>query len=171
MKAIVVVDEKWGIGKAGRLLVHIPGDLKYFHEKTLGKVVVMGRTTLESLPGARPLSDRITVVLTRNPAFQAAFQSTASHGDCNVVSSVEECLEYLKGVKEDDIYICGGDDVYRQFLPYCDECLVTKIEGDFGADRFFEDLDANDEFTICSEGEPIIENGISYRFMRYVRIR
>ena len=71
MKAIVAVDRNWGIGRDGGLLVHLPGDLKYFKEKTLGKTVVMGRETLESLPGGKPLPGRDNIVLTLNSFYEA----------------------------------------------------------------------------------------------------
>ena len=70
MKAIVVADENWGIGKDGKLLAHLPGDLKYFKEKTKGKTLVMGRKTLESLPGCNPLPDRKNIILTSDDCFE-----------------------------------------------------------------------------------------------------
>ena len=70
MNLIAAADEAWGIGKDGGLLAHLPGDMKYFRETTQGKVVVMGRKTLESFPGGKPLKNRINIVLTRNGAYQ-----------------------------------------------------------------------------------------------------
>jgi dihydrofolate reductase len=161
VKAIVAVDEKWGIGAAGKLLAHIPGDLKHFRGETLGKLIVMGRKTLEGLPGGRPLPGRDTVVLSRDPSFDAG---------CKAFTSFGGCMEYLDGFDGDQVYICGGADIYRQFLPYCGECLVTKIDGDFGADSFFEDLDRRDDFRLLDESGRMEENGISYRFARYARL-
>jgi dihydrofolate reductase len=161
LKAIAVADRNWGLGKEGKLLVHLPGDWKYFREQTLGKVIVMGRETLEGLPGGEPLPGRTTVALSRNPSFKA---------NCSVVSSLEECLDYLSRFNGDEVYIAGGADIYRQFLPYCDECLITRIDAEFPADRFFDNLDERGDFTVAGESGPYNENGVSYRFVTYKRV-
>jgi dihydrofolate reductase len=88
MKAIVAVDQNWGIGCKGKLLVSIPADMKFFRSTTLGKVVVMGRKTLESFPNGAPLKDRVNIVLTKNTNFEK--QGVV------VVHSVEELHEELK---------------------------------------------------------------------------
>ena len=159
MIAIAVVDKEWGIGKDGELLIHLPGDLKYFKEKTLGKVIVMGRKTLMSLPGGKPLPGRETVVLSRHRDFTA--------DGCTIVHSVDEVLEILK---DKDVYIAGGSEVYRQFLPYCDTCLITKIDRTFEADKHFENLDIAKGYVLEDESEPHHENGVSYRFATYRRM-
>ncbi|GHU48935.1 dihydrofolate reductase [Clostridia bacterium] len=160
MKAIAVVDKNWGIGKDGQLLIRLPGDLRYFRSKTLGKVVVIGRETLESFPGKKPLPDRTVICLTRNQDFIA---------DCIRLFSIEECLKYLEKYPAEDIYIAGGESIYRQFLPYCDQCLITKIDEVFPADRFFINLDESGEFKVVKEGDRQFENGVSYRFLEYAR--
>lgn len=161
MKTIVAVDNNWGIGKDGRLLCHLPGDLKYFKEKTLGKVVVMGRTTCESLPGKKPLADRVNIVLSRNPDFQpAGFIRCRSMG---------ELFKVLENHDMEDVFIIGGADIYRQFGPYCSGHLVTKINGVFDADRHFEDLDKRSDLKLVWESEPQRENGLEYRFTEYRR--
>lgn len=171
MKAIVVADENWGIGKDGGLLIHLPGDLKYFKEKTLGKTIVMGRATLESLPGAKPLPGRRTIILTGNRELAGQLVGTAE-----TVSSVEALLALLEqdkrtnGLAEDEVFAAGGETVYRQLLPYCDEILVTKIQKAFsGADKYFPNLDQLAEWQLSQEGEPIEENGVVYRFTVYQR--
>lgn len=135
MKAIVVVDENWNIGRDGGLLVHLPGDLKYFKERTLGKILVIGRKTLESFPGAKPLPGRTNIVLTRNRAY-------APEG-CMVCRSKEELPRLLKeeGIDEGDVFIAGGEEVYRQFSEDCGVFYVTKIYSSFPADRSFPNLD------------------------------
>ena len=90
MNLIAAADEAWGIGKDGGLLAHLPGDMKYFRETTQGKVVVMGRKTLESFPGGRPLKNRTNIVLTRNGAYQPE--------GVRVCRSREEALEASEGV-------------------------------------------------------------------------
>lgn len=160
MKTIVVVDQNWGIGKEGQLLAHLPGDLKYFKEKTLGKVVVMGRETLESLPGSKPLPGRTNMVLSRNPQFVA---------DCMVYNSMEQLFKELENYPVEDIFICGGEKIYRQFSPYCDSYLVTKIEESFPADKHFEDLDKREDLAVYWESPVQEEKGIKYKFVEYRR--
>jgi dihydrofolate reductase len=161
MKAIVAVDKNWGIGYQGNLLVHLPEDLQYFKEKTLGKVLVMGRETLESLPGKRPLPGRTTIVLTRDESYEAT---------CTICNSVEQALEILKVYPEADVFIAGGAQIYKAFLPYCTEIYVTKIDQVFSCDRFFEDLDASKEWALSDESEAHVHSGIHFKFTKYKRI-
>lgn len=161
MKAIVVADRNWAIGNQGRLLVHLPGDLKYFKERTLGNVVVMGRATLASLPGGAPLPGRTNIVLSRNSEFQAK---------CTVCSSVENLLKELEKHDRERVFIIGGGQVYQQLLPYCHGVYVTKIDGEFPADTHFEDLDKSPAWSLVWESEPQEENGVSYRFTEYQRV-
>lgn len=126
---IACVDSEMGIGKDDKLLVYIPQDLKHFKETTLHKLCVFGRSTFESLP-VKPLPDRHSVVLTRDKEF--------SHNGCMVANSVEEVLEIAKVM---DVFICGGGHVYRQFMPYADELIITHVKEAFGADTFFPDID------------------------------
>ena len=160
MKAIVAVDSNWAIGKGRSLLVHLPGDLRYFKERTLGKTMVMGRETLESLPGQRPLPGRENVVLTRNTCYDA---------DCTICHSEEELLDIASRCNTEDLYIIGGEKVYREFLPYCDTCYVTKIDQAFEADKYFPNLDEDENFQIHWESEWKEENGTRYKFVEYRR--
>lgn len=160
MKTIVAVDKNWGIGKDGGLLVNLPGDLKYFKEQTLGKVVVMGRTTFESLPGKKPLKDRVNIVLSRNEEFQP---------DCIKCRSMGELFKTLEQYDMEDVFIIGGQDIYRQFLPFCSSHLVTKIDAAFEADKFFENLDLRNDLELTWTSETIKENGVEYRFTEYRR--
>lgn len=160
MKLIAVADSNWGIGKEGKLLCHLPGDLRYFKENTLGKTLVMGRKTLESLPGGKPLPGRKTIILTGDKNFAAEGVLT--------VHSIDELLS-LYG--EHELMVAGGGQVYRQLLKYCDTCLITKIQGDFDADTFLPVLDKNEDFELIRQGEELTENGISYRFTEYKRIK
>lgn len=165
MKAIAAVDKNWGIGKDGNLLIHLPGDLKFFKEKTLGNIVIMGRATLESLPGGKPLPGRTTVVMTRRKDLT---------GDFYTADSVDDLMALLKelAVKKPDAvpYIAGGERIYEQLLPFADGCIITKIDRAFDAEKFFPDLDANPDFKLINRGEPNEENGVSYRFCEYERI-
>ncbi len=161
MNAITVVDENWGIGKDGGLLVHLSGDLKYYKSKTIGRVTVVGRKTLESFPGGKPLPDRVNIVMTRDPEYE--------RDDCIVCRSIEEVMEEIKKYPEDQVFIAGGAEIYRQFMDLCDVFYVTKIYKGFKADRFFPDLDAMG-LRVTWESELQEENHISYRFLKYERI-
>lgn len=105
-----------GLGQKGQLLVTIPQDQKRFRDMTLGKVIVMGRKTLDTLPGGQPLYGRRNVILSRDPEYRVK--------GADVCHSVEECLELLKNYGPDDIYIIGGESIYRQFLPYCSRAEI-----------------------------------------------
>ena len=129
MNLIAAADENWGIGKNGGLLAHISGDMKYFRETTKGKIVVMGRKTLEGLPGGQPLGNRINVVLSENPAYKIK--------GAVVCHNIDEALEYLKQFSSEDIYVIGGESIFRQFLPYCNTVYLTHIDYEYDADVKF----------------------------------
>ena len=107
MNLIVAVDNKWGIGKNGGLLTHLPTDLKYFKEHTQGKVVVMGRKTLESLPGKKGLPNRVNYVLTTNPDYEAE--------GCIIVNSEDELFGALEQYDPDDVLLIGGAALYNAY--------------------------------------------------------
>ena len=120
MNIIVAVDKNWAIGKDNKLLVSIPADMKMFRQETTGKVVVMGRKTLESFPNGLPLKNRTNIVLTGNKDYNVK--------DAIIVHTVEELLEEIKKYPSEEVYCIGGDSVYKQLLPYCDTAHVTKID-------------------------------------------
>ena len=117
MNLIVAVDENWAIGYKNELLIRIPADMKMFRNETTGKVVVLGRKTLETFPNAQPLKNRTNIILSTNVDYKVK--------DGIVVHSIEELLEELKNYKDEEVYITGGETVYRQMLPYCDVAFVT----------------------------------------------
>ena len=161
MKAILAADKNWGIGYNNRLLVSIPSDMKFFRQTTTGKVVVMGRKTLESFPNGLPLKNRTNIVLTANPDYDVK--------DAVIVHSKDELLEELKKYNEDDIYVIGGESVYLMMLPYCDTVLVTKIDRAFQADTHFPNLDEMEEWTLTEEGEEQTCFDLEFRFTKYER--
>lgn len=161
MNIIVAADKNWGIGYQNRLLVSIPEDMKFFRSETSGKVVVMGRKTLESFPGGMPLRNRTNIVLTRNPAYQVK--------GALVLHSVEEVLEALQAYPGEDVYIIGGDSIYEQFLPWCDVIHVTKIDHAYEADAYFPDIDRMPEWVLTGESEEKTYFDLEYRFCRYER--
>lgn len=161
MNLIVAVDNKWGIGKNGHLLAHIPSDMKYFKEKTSGHVVVMGRKTLESMPGRKGLPNRTNYVLTTNAEYDA---------DGTVVVNSEEALaEKLKQYSADEVFLIGGASLYNKFYKKCDKLFITKMDADLDADTFIVNIDEDPDFKLVSVSEPICENGITYRFTVYER--
>lgn len=161
MKTILAADKNWGIGYNNRLLVSIPSDMKFFRQTTTGKVVVMGRKTLESFPNGLPLKNRTNIVLTANPDYDVK--------DAVIVHSKDELLEELKKYNEDDIYVIGGESVYRMMLPYCDTVLVTKIDRAFQADTHFPNLDEMEEWTLTEESEEQTCFDLEFRFTKYER--
>ena len=163
MNLIVAADKKWGIGRDGGLLASIPTDMKYFREHTTGKVVVMGRKTLESMPGKRALPKRINYVLTTNPDYEAE--------RCKVVNSEEDLWEELSQFEPDDIFLIGGASLYNRFYKYCSKLYITKMEGDLNADAFIVNIDEDEDYSLVSESEPVTENGITFRFVVYERRR
>ena len=158
MKAIVAVSKNWGIGKENSLLFHIPEDLKFFKAMTLNKVVVMGRKTLESLPGGKPLKERTTIVL------------SSSMKECEgviVAKDTYELNKIISGYDTDDVMICGGEQIYKLLLPLCDTAYVTKIERDAEADKFFPNLDSLPEWKLTGKSEEKEHNAIKFTFNTY----
>lgn len=161
MNIIVAVDGNWAIGNREKLLVSIPNDHKHFREETTGKVVVLGRKTLKTFPQGLPLKNRTNVILSRDPEFGVKDALTAH--------SVEELLELLKGYPTEDVYVIGGESVYRQLLPWCNVAHVTKIDHKYEADTYFPDLDADPEWEITAESEEQTYFDIAYTFVKYER--
>lgn len=161
MRLIVAVDKNWGIGKNNDLLVSIPSDKKFFRQETTGKVVVMGRKTLESFPGGLPLKNRTNVVLTGNAGYRAK--------DTVIVHDIPELLEELKKYPSDAVYVVGGGTVYEELLPYCDEAYVTKIDFAYEADTYFPNLDQMPEWEMVEESEEQTYFDLEFTFTRYER--
>lgn len=161
MNLIAAADKNWAIGYKNKLLVSIPSDMKFFREKTMGKVVVMGRKTLESFPNGMPLKNRINIVLTSNRNYCVK--------DAYVVHTLEELLEELKKYNSEDIYVIGGDSVYCQLLPYCNTAYITKIDHAFQADTYFPNLDEMKEWEMTQESEEQTCFNLEYTFTKYER--
>ncbi len=159
MKLIVAVDRNWAIGNEGKLLASIPEDRKFFRTTTTGNVVVMGRKTLESFPGKRPLKNRVNIVLTRDEGYTA--------DGAVIVHDIEELLAKLEDYSDKDIYVIGGGTIYNQLLKYCDTALVTYIDDEFKADTYFPDLDKDESWKMADSGERKEHEGTVYYFRRY----
>ena len=163
MNIIVAVDKNWAIGKDNKLLVSIPADMKMFRQETTGKVVVMGRKTLESFPNGMPLKNRTNIVLTGNKDYKVK--------DAIVVNTLEELLAEIKKYPSDQVYCIGGDSVYKQLLPYCDTTHVTKIDFAYQADSYFPNLDEMDDWKISAESEEQTYFNLEYSFIKYERVK
>lgn len=163
MNLIVAVDKNWAIGLNNNLLVSIPADMKFFRDTTTGKVVVMGRKTLESFPGGQALKKRTNIVLTKNKDYKAK--------DVIVVHTVDALLEELKKYDDEEIYVIGGESIYRQLLPYCNVAHVTKIDHAYEADTYFPNLDEMDDWEITGVSEEQTYFNLEYEFVRYERVK
>ena len=161
MNLIAAVDSNWAIGNKERLLVSIPNDHKHFREETTGKVVVLGRKTLQTFPQGLPLKNRTNIILSRDRNYEVK--------DALVVHSVEELLEELKKYNEEEVYVIGGESVYRQLLPYCRTAHITKIDHSYEADAFFPDLDSDPEWEITADSDEMTYFDIAYTFLKYER--
>ena len=161
IRAIVAVDEKWGIGKKNGLLFDLPLDMKFFRETTSGKTVCMGYNTLLSFPNGKPLKNRKNIVICPEGVTGDGFIA---------VHDMPEMLETIS--KEDgDVYVLGGAYFYKSMLPYCDEVLVTKVKADGNAEVFFENLDEREDFELKEEGEELQTNGYTIKFTKYKNLR
>ena len=159
MIAIAAVDTHWNIGYEGDLLVRIPADLKRFKAMTLGKTVVMGRKTLEALPGGRPLPERENIVLSR--------RGIKAQPGLTACASLEELMEAVSELSPDDIFVIGGGEIYRLLLPQCTKAYITKIHKTFSADTWFPNLDLRTDWYLEEAEGPFVYEGLSYSYCRY----
>lgn len=152
MTAIAAVCENGGIGRGGALLCPIRADLRRFRQLTLGKTLVMGRRTLESLPGGRGLPGRRNLVLSQDPAFRPE--------DAELLRSLDQVPA--------DAVVIGGESVYRQLLPRCDRLYLTRIFASPEADAFFPSL--GPEWRVEQTGELMAEGSLRFQYVDYVRV-
>ena len=158
MNVIAAVDQNWAIGKDGDQLCYIPADLKRFQALTSGHAVILGRKTLATFPGGRPLKNRRNLILSRDLSF-------APEG-----AEVFHDLDSLRAAAPADAFVIGGGSVYQALLPFCDRAYITKIHRAWPADTFFPDLDADPAWKIVEESEPLEHDGLSFRYVTYERV-
>ena len=163
MNCIVAADKNWAIGKDNGLLVHLPEDLKYYKEKTIGKVIVIGRKTLESFPGGKPLPNRTNLVLTGNPKYK--------NDSCTVCCGIDALEKEMEKYSDKDIFVSGGAMIYNLFLDRCDVVYVTKLYDEFEADTYFPNMDKKENYKVTWESDIMEEKGVSYRFVKYEKIK
>lgn len=160
MNCIVNVDANWGIGRENRLLVSISADLKRFRTLTTGKAVILGRKTLSTFPGGKPLKNRVNLVLSTD-------QSLAIEG-AQIVHDVPELLAAYRDFAREDVCVIGGASVYELLLPYCHTAQITKTLQSFDADRFFPNLDRLPGWRVTWQSEVQEENGVRFQYVDYV---
>ena len=119
----------------------------------------MGRKTLESFPNGLPLKNRTNIVLTKNPDYQVK--------GAVICHSVEESLKELKKYPTEDIYVIGGDSVYKQFLPYCNVAHITRVDHAYEADTYFPDIEKLPEWRLTGESEEKTYFDLEFTFCRY----
>lgn len=162
MNLIVAVDLNWAIGYNCELLERIPEDMKYFKEKTIGKVIVMGRTTFESLPNMKPLEHRINIVLTNNKNYNCE--------GIILCYSLEQLFTELKKYKQEDIFVIGGESIYTQLIPYCDKAYITKIYKEYVHNKVLVNLDEDEKWhKVLTGGKQEFKDGIYYTFNTYIK--
>ena len=159
MNVIAAVDQNWAIGKDGDQLCYLSADLKRFQALTTGHAVILGRKTLSTFPGGRPLKNRRNLILSRNAAF-------APEG-AEVFSGMEDLLK----AAPPDAFVIGGESVYKALLPYCDKAYITKIDRAWPADAFFPDLDADPAWQVTEEGEWQDHEGLAFCYVTYERVK
>ena len=155
------------LGKNGKLPYHLPNDLAHFKQLTINNIVIMGRKTFESLE--KPLSQRITIVISKTHTFSAENVLTAH--------SLEEALECAQEMacsaqrcifsKRKHIFIAGGAEVYAKAISLCDKMFITEIDTEFDGDTFFPQFDAS-QF-IKKSSKKIASDSVPYAFITYKR--
>ena len=164
MNCIVVVDKNWAIGHEGGLLFSLPTDMKRFRSLTIDGTVILGRKTLDSFPGGRPLPRRRNIVITHKVDFDRE--------GCDIVSSPQAALEAAAGTEEESLWVIGGGSVYTALLPKCKRAFVTRVDAAAPeADTFFPNLDKLPGWEVEAVSEPVEENGVTYRFVDYVNTK
>ena len=158
MNLIVAVDRNWAIGKDGDQFVYLSKDLQNFKNTTMGHAVILGRKTLATFPGGRPLKGRRNLVLSRNPEFQPEG------------AEVFDDVDSLLAAAPEDAFVIGGGSVYEKLLPYCNRAYVTKLDGEWEADTWFPCLDRNSEWKLVEESETMTEKEVSFTFAVYERV-
>jgi len=161
MNMIVAVDKNWSIGCKGKLLISIPEDMQLFRKETTNKVVVMGRKTLESFSNGLPLKNRTNIVITSDKSYTVK--------DAIICHSIEEALEEIKKYPSEDVYVIGGETIYRQLLPYCEVAHVTKIDYEYDADTQIPNMDEMPEWEIMERSDERTYFDLEYEFLKYIR--
>ena len=162
MNLYVTADANWGIGKGSQLSIRIPREQKLFMEETAGKVIVMGRKTFQTIYQGLAVQGRTNIIMSENKALQVK--------GAKVVHSVAELLEEVAQYSPDDVYVVGGESIYRQLLPYCTVAHVTKLDHAYTADKYVENLDKSAQWKLTADSEEQTYFDIAYEFRRYEKV-
>lgn len=164
MNAYVVADQRWAFGRNGGLLFSLPTDLEHFHSMTRNGTVIMGPERLEFFTGGAPLPQRRNIIVTRNLA--ALPEGTEG------VPSPEKALALAGGPEAENLWIIGGGSIYAALLSRCRRVYLTRVETRVQeSDTFFPNLDKLPNWEVASEGEPMEEDGMKFRFLEYVNTK
>ena len=166
MILMFAVDENWNIGIDGGMLVSISKDLRRFRETTEGNIVVMGRRTLEAIPGKKALPNRENIVVTRNKDFR---------GDgLHVLNDLDKLEELVKKIDPEDkmeVFVTGGESIVRQLISKCNKAYITKILRSYDkSDTAIPNLDESSEWKAVKESEVHREGDIEFKYVDYERI-
>ena len=162
MNLIAAVDLNWAIGYNCELLQSIPEDMKYFKEKTMGKIIVMGRSTFESLPKRKPLEQRVNIVLTKNKNFNCE--------GIILCYSLEQLFTELKKYNQEDVFVIGGESIYAQLISHCDKAYITKIHKEYVHNKMLVNLDEDEKWQkILTSSKQEFRDGIYYTFNTYIK--
>ncbi|MFC6040185.1 dihydrofolate reductase [Paenisporosarcina macmurdoensis] len=154
---IVVHDLNRVIGQDNKMPWHIPNELAYFKEKTIGKAIVMGRSTFESI--GRPLPGRLNIVITRNTSYEAK--------GVTVVHSIEEAIK-TANLHHEEVMIIGGEQIFKEVLPYADLLYITLIQHEYEGDTYFPSYEQDWE-PISTSDQNTTDSGIQYTYMLFKR--
>lgn len=174
LEIIAAVDRNWGIGYKNHLLFHSKKDMSCFRQHTMGNIVIMGRKTLESFPEGAPLAGRTNIVLTRNELAEQKKERCGGYISGNTgtrlvpAGSVHEARKLAENFPG-KVYIIGGGEIYKEFLPLVSTAHITQFEAEGKADTFFPDLAADPEWKRVSVSKEFWEGEVSFRFCRYER--
>ncbi len=158
---LVAMDRKNTIGKSNDLPWHLPEDLRYFKNVTMGHPIVMGRKTHESI--GRILPGRENIIVTRNRDYEC--------GECTIAHSADEVLE-MERESGEEYFVIGGAELFNSFFPYADRLYITDIEDVFEGDTFFPEY-SKDDWSLVSEEKGIKneKNPYDYYFRVYEKKR
>ena len=166
-KIIVCINSQFAIGNNGKLLYHIPNDMANFRRMTTDNVVIMGRKTFESLPGSKPLPNRINIVLATNPKYKID-----GFDNVYVVNTIAEAIDLCeKKFSNKMCFVIGGASIYNQFIAQnlIDEIFITTVDDDLNGDAFFPDIFDDGWKLFYESSEQIGPDSIKYKFSIFKR--
>lgn len=164
MNAYVIADRRWAFGRNGGLLFSLSADLERFHSLTQNGTVIMGPERLKFYTGGTPLPHRRNIIVTRDPSLLPE--------GVEGVSTPEEALSLAGGPDSQNLWIIGGGSIYAALISRCSRVYLTRVETRVKeSDTFFPNLDKLPNWEVASQGEPMAENDLNFRFYEYVNTK